>query len=462
MARNRNANFAKGHNKANPLDITVPAPSGGKFIPESERGPRPELPHNEYSAYEEAATDLTPQQKLENNHIKVQQKNWDAHKELEDNAALEKAKAQKETGSSFGEIDESQLSEDEKRILGGGIAPAAAGERLSSIHNALSGVAKNLEWHAQKSSEVISKVREASTNALNTMNELSLKHATQLAKGKPVDPDEVDHIENLRSFVSNSTHFPQTHIRHMNAVTTANTYLDKAQSLIRAGQTADATDLMVRAHKELKRTVKHVNSPTTKTAYENAGVPHFAVDDLALGGASANLQQVISPSEEGTAPGTGRKRGPQTEAPVIKIGKAGRLKGDPGSVEHITADEKGVAYVQKKYGTAHPYTQRVRRAHVQWKRGRPSNKPISQIMAEPVVSKEEQEQQRAAQAEKEQKIAETPEQRKMREDEFKMHAVRVQGALKAGKPIPQDSADHIGSENVQKLITRHLSEKGEI
>lgn len=454
--------FMGGNKKGNPLEINIPAPSGGNYIPSAKRGPRPELPHNEYSAYEEAAADLSPKQQQENAHIKIQQKNWDAHKELEDNAALEKAKAKKEAGPSFDEIDESQLSEDEKRILGGGIAPAAEGERLSSIHDALSGVANDLEWHGQNAGEVISRVKEASTRALNTMNELSLKHATQLAKGKPVDPGEVDHIENLRSFVSNSTTFPATHIRHMNAIVTAKTLLNKAKSLINATNTPDAVDLMVKAHKELARITKHVNKPETKTAYENAGVSHFHVDDLALGGAGANLQDIISPSEDGSTPGRGRKRGPQGDAPVIRIGKAGRLKGDVGSLKDITADENGVAWVEKKYGIAHPYTQKVRQAHVRWKKGRLSNKPISQIMAEPVVSKKEREQQQAAQVEKEQKIADTPEQRKIKEDEFKMHAVRVHQAIKAGKTIPEDSADHIGPENVTKLINRHLSEKGEI
>jgi hypothetical protein len=457
--------FKTGHQKSSPLETVVPAPSGKNFIPASQRGPRPELPHKTYSAYEESEVTLTPQQKKENDHIAIQQKNWDSHKDLEDTAALEQAKA-----NNFHEVDESQLSESDYAALG----MSASGQHhpLLAAHGALSDALSSMGSHLGSQDEVVRGVRAASTSALNQLQELSMKHAGMRAKGRAIPPKQEEKMEDLKAFVGNSTTFPQKHIRAVNRAATVRTYLDKAQSLIGANRTADAADILSQAHSELHSMAKHLTHPTTVAAYQKIGVQHSPVDTTSIEIGGGILRAARSPrsyEQEGEeepnlgpkGSGIGRTRGPRGEPPVIKIGKPGRLKGDKGSLEQVRADKDGITYVTKKYGTSHPYTQKVRQAHIAWRGGRAGNKAISEIMRSKVETVPEAAARTAAETAKETELKASPKQQKIRNDELVGHMQRIHLALKNGAPLPGDSVDALGRDNVMKIIQHHNRQQGE-
>lgn len=463
---NRGGEFRAGHKKTSPLDISVPAPSGGKFIPAISRGPRPELPHKTYSEYEESSIDLNPQQKKENAHVIKQQNNWDAHKELEDAAALASAKAKKET-----EVDESQLSEEDFAALGMG--SSGTHNPLHAAHAALTDAHESMQRHVGMANEVVSKVRAASTSALNQHNEMAINHAAMRANKMEIPPEQVEKAEDLKSFVENSNGFSQRHLRATNRSVAVKSYLDKASRLMAVNKTADAADVLSAAHRELGSMAKHLSSPITKLMYDRVNAVHVPVDTNSIDIAGSTLGAARAPLGNDTGEtrdpgGIGRRRGPLGEAPLIKIGKRGRLSGDPGSEEEVRADKEGLKYVVKKYGTLHEYTRKVKDAHVKWKSGRVRNASISSIMQAPVESAEELTAKAAAAKAKDAEVAATPEQVSSRKSdaaaaelEFKFHMKRVYDAIKTGGAIPGKSADRIGRENVLKLIQHHQSQQGE-
>lgn len=463
---NRGGEFKAGHKKTSPLDIIVPAPRGKNFIPATERGPRPELPHKTYSEYEESAIDLTPQQKKENDHILKQQNNWDAHKELESDAALASAKAKKET-----QVDESQLSEEDFAALGMG--SSGGHNPLRAAHAALTDAYESMQRHVGMSNEIVSKVRAAATSALNQHNELAINHAAMRANKMEVPPEQVEKAEDLKSFVENSNGFSQRHLRATNRSASVKSYLDKASKLMAVNKTADAADVLSAAHRELSSMAKHLSSPITRLMYDRVDAVHTPVDTNSIDIAGSTLGAARAPlgndTEGASDPGgIGRRRGPLGEAPVIKIGKRGRLAGDPGSEELVRADKDGLKYVVKKYGTLHEYTRKVKDAHVKWRSGRVRNASISSIMQAPVESAEELATKAAEAKARDAEIAATPEQvssRKSADAEaelnFKFHMKRVYDAIKSGGTIPGKSADHIGRDNVLKLIQHHQSQQGD-
>ncbi len=194
---------------------------------------------------------------------------------------------------------------------------------------------------------------------------------------------------------------------------------------------------------------KHLKSPITQFAYEKAGkyAPVPEVQDLQ--GIKGALKSNIN-AEGG---GIGRKRGPQGDAPTVRIGKPGRLKGDPGSLENVVADEAGLESVKRKYGTQHPYYKTVKQAHYNWKRGPAGNKSVRELALRPI--EEDETNAAVLEAMRGGKAFQTPEAQKA---EFVRHATTVRDAIVSGKPIPSESADHIGLDNVKKLIARHTKE----
>jgi hypothetical protein len=463
----RSSSFLAGRGKADPLSIKIAAPKGGSFIPATERGPRPELPHKTYSEYEEAAIDLTPQQKKENIHVTKQQKNWDAHKELEDAAALASVKARKET-----EVDESQLSAEDFAALGMG--SSGGHNALHAAHAALTDAHESMQRHVGMANEIVSKVRAASTAALNEHNEMAINHAAMRANKMEIPPEQVEKAEDLKSFVENSNGFSQRHLRATNRGVAVKSYLDKADKLMAVNKTADAADVLSAAHRELGSMAKHLSSPITRLMYDRVKAVHVPVDTNSIDIAGSTLGAARAPLGDDTdgetrdPGGIGRRRGPLGEAPVIKIGKPGRLPGDKGSVEYIRADKEGLKQVTAKYGTVHEYTRKVKDAHVKWKSGRVRNASIGSIMQAPVESRDEIAAREAAAKAKDAEINATPEQVSSRKSdaaaaelEFKGHMTRVYEAIKSGSPIPGKSADHIGRDNVLKLIQHHQSQQGE-
>jgi hypothetical protein len=463
----RSSSFLAGRGQADPLSIKIPAPKGGNFIPATERGPRPELPHKTYSEYEESSIDLSPQQKKENTHVTKQQNNWDAHKELEDAAALASVKAKKET-----EVDESQLSAEDFAALG--VGSSGGHNALHAAHAALTDAHESMQRHVGMASEIVSKVRAASTAALNQHNEMAINHAAMRANKMEIPPEQVEKAEDLKSFVENSNGFSQRHLRATNRGVAAKSYLDKAEKLMSVNKTADAADVLSAAHRELSSMAKHLSSPITKLMYDRVKAVHVPVDTNSIDIAGSTLGAARAPlggdtdGETRDPGGIGRRRGPLGEAPLIKIGKPGRLAGDKGSAEEVRADKDGLKYVTAKYGTLHEYTRKVKDAHVKWKSGRVRNASVTSIMQAPVESKEEIAAREAAAKAKAAEFAATPEQVSSRKSadaadelDFKFHMARVYDAIKTGSAIPGKSADRIGRSNVLKLITHHQSQQGE-
>lgn len=452
---NRGGEFKAGHKKISPLETVVPAPSGGNFIPATQRGPRPELPHktNEGAYGDYAPIKLTPQQEAENNHIKVQQDNWDAHHALEQES---KPKTVSSTVNSDFNVDEMEPEararyERDAAEMGGQESGGATGfASLKAIHGELSSHLETLRSHLGIQHDVAREARRAAVDSYNKAQELGLKHKALTNAGKVPPPAEVEDLQLHKETSSNLASFPQRHFRAMNRHATAEGLLTKAKSLMDAGRTADATDLIGKAHSEISSMAKHLKSPITQVAYEKAGVyaPVPNVQDLQ--GIKGALKSNIN-AEGG---GIGRKRGPQGDAPTIRIGKPGRLKGDKGSLEDVVADEAGLQRVKEKYGTQHPYYKKVKQAHYNWKRGPAGNKSVREIALRPIEEDRDNaavlEAMRGGRAfEGEFKSEEA------KKAEFVGHATAVRDAIVAGKPIPSESADHIGLDNVKKLIARH-------
>lgn len=449
---NRGGEFRTGHKKTSPLDIVIPAPSGGKFIPAAQRGPRPELPHkdNEGAYGEYAPIKLTPAQEAENKHIKTQQANWDAHHELEQNSKAKTATAA--TPSSF---NEEELEPEARERLARDAAEMAGGQggggfaSLKAIHSELSGHLETLRPHIGVQHDVVREAKRTAVQSYNRASELDLKHKALLNSGKVPPTAEVEEKQQHRELSENLASFPQRHFRAVNRHASAEGLLAKSKTLMESGRTADATDLLVKAHGEISSMARHLKSPITQVAYEKAGIYAPVPDVQDLKGIKGALQSNIT-AEGG---GIGRRRGPKGEAPSVRIGKPGRLRGDKGSLETVVADEAGLQRVKEKYGTQHPYYKKVENAHYKWKTNNSSNRSVRSIALRPI----EQDRDNAAvlEAMRGGREFQTPEAKKA---EFIKHATIVSDSIKSGKPIPSESADHIGLDNVKKLIARHTKE----
>jgi hypothetical protein len=271
MARSTGS-FAAGHGKKNPLEINVPAPSGGSFVPAAQRGPRPELPHkdNEGAGGDYAHIQLSDQQLTENKHVKTQQDNWDAHHELEQAAKAKAPATTAPSGYNTEEMDpeaQARFAADEAKSGG----KQSTFIPLKEIHSSLTNHLASIQPHLDQQHDIVREVRRAAVTRMNKGIELDLKHKSQTAKGEVPDVDEVDVKKQLQADATNFSSFPQRHLTAMNKHATASALLTKANTLIGAGRTADATDLMREAHKHINSISKHLNSPVTKAAYEAAG-----------------------------------------------------------------------------------------------------------------------------------------------------------------------------------------------
>lgn len=456
MAQRRSGEFQTGHKKVGPLETVVPAPSGGNFIPSGERGPRPELPHKEdegaYGDYRPIK--LSDTQTAENAHIKKQQNNWDAHHDLEQAAKAAPARSEATGSPNFKDED---LEPEARERLSRDAAAESAGTPasttfvgLKSLHSELSNHLETLRPHLAQQDLVAREAQRAATDSYQKGQDLELSHRAAINRGEVPPAEEVEEKVNHQAIASNLASFRAKHYKAMNRHATAESLLTKAKSLMERGSTADATDLMVKAHGEISSMVKHLNSPSTKFAYEKANVYAPTPQLDALRPSKNALAQNIA-TEGG---GFGRKRGPQGDAPSIKIGKPGRLRGDKGSLETVTADEAGVQRMKEKYGTQHPYYKQVNAAHITWKQGKTGNKSINQILLAPKDTAEKRDNTAILDSLRTPSPNfPTPEAQKA---EFVRHAGIVNDAVKNGHPIPGASADHIGIENVRKLMQRHF------
>lgn len=422
--------FGKGHGKANPLEINIPAPKGGKFTPVSELGERPELPHKEHEgAYEEyAPRQLSDQQIAENNHVKKQQDNWDKHQELERQSKMEERKA------STSEFNEEELSPAAKAFLGKSDEEAAQGISLKNIHAHLTEQHKLIELHAEKQHDVIKSSSIAAADYMNRTTELELKHKADRANGRVPDPEEVDEASNNRTVVGALTKFKTAHLRAMNKAATIKSYLDKAKSSINQSKTADAADMLNAANKEVSQVARHLGASHTQLAYEHADV---------------YLPKPVPGEQIGSD--IARPRGPEGEPPKIKIGKPGRLEGDPGTVRTVPASKETLAELRAKHGTRHPDYIAVKQAHDKWKRGNPSAPSIPSIATgerAPKIDKD-------SEAILENLRQGSPEGREQAQKMFIYHAKIANAAIASGRPVPKESADHLGPEQVEKLRKRH-------
>jgi hypothetical protein len=455
MARN-NAEFSSGHGKSSPLETIIPAPKKGEFLSSNDRGPRPELPHKTDmgAGGDYSPINLSDTQKLENKHIKKQQDNWDKHDNLETQAKTAATSTKFSTG-----FNEEEMEPEARARLEKDSAEMSTGARqglglasIKEIHGALQVHLDSITPHVTAQHETAREVRREAVGAYNKATEMDLSQRAVRNNGGVVHPDDVEEKHSLQQKADSLQTFSKRHMTSLNQHATAQSYLNKSQSLMKVGRTADATDLLVAAHKHIQSMSKHLTSPLVKAAYDATDKYIPSPDHEGIKSIGNMLQSNIG-AEGG---GVGRKRGPQGDAPKINIGKPGRLKGDVGSQEAVTADEEGLKAVTAKYGTQHPYTKKVKQAHVAWKQGKQGNKSVRQIALGPVNPPEERDNAAVLAALRSGDPFKSPE---VRKQEFIMHANRVSTALISGRSIPAESADHIGKENVGKLMVRHLKPK---
>jgi hypothetical protein len=442
----KNSSFAAGHGKADPLSINIPKPSGGNFIPARERGPRPELPHKttEGAYGEYAPIALTPEQKEANDHVAKQQVHWDAHDALE--AASKKEESLSPAAQAlFGADSEGTLDDTPHQ-----------GPALKSIHAHLLEQHDIIKRHEDVAGKVVWTAGLKGSEYLQKADQLNLKHKAETAAGKVPNEKEVSQATEYGTIGTNLLAFKRKHTNNLsrNGSAVIKAHLDRAQTLLSQGKNADATMLLNEANSKVTAISKHLTSPQTKLAYEHADT----------------FIPAPNPSEEASSPGMRRTGAEQGEAPKVTIGKAGRLKGDPGNLETVTADAEGLKYVQDKYGTKHPHTLKVKQAHLKWKRSRPSVPSTREVLLGTAGERPAQTDKPAFQAASAKTAATakevgwTPDGNKdlnvLLKEHFSKHAGAVRDAVKNGTAIPGESADVIGKENVQKIVQAYSQTQG--